>query len=230
MFKIFLMNILITGAGKGIGFELTRLLSVKHKVIAISRNIKPLQKLNTANISPISFDILSLNFSDLLIPFIKQHFQKIDIIINNAGVLINKPFETISPADYDLMFNTNVKAPYFMVQNLLPLLNPDSHIVNISSMGGFQGSAKFPGLSAYSASKGALSILSECLAEELKEKRISVNCLCLGAVQTEMLEQAFPGLNAPVSASDIAPYIADFALNAHKFINGKIIPVSLSTP
>ncbi len=224
------MNILITGAGKGIGFELAKNLSLNHKVIALSRNIKPLLNIGSENIFPFSIDITQNNYTHSLLPFIKQNITKLDIIINNAGILINKPFKEISQNDFDLMFETNIKAPYFIIQNIMPLLNSGAHIVNISSMGGFQGSSKFPGLSAYSASKGALSILSECLAEELKENKISVNCLCLGAVQTEMFEQAFPGYQAPISASDIAAYIADFALNAHKFINGKVIPVSSNTP
>jgi NAD(P)-dependent dehydrogenase (short-subunit alcohol dehydrogenase family) len=103
-----------------------------------------------------------------------------------------------------------------------------SHILNISSMGGFQGSVKFPGLSYYSASKAALACLSECLALEFDELGIKVNCLALGSVQTEMLEEAFPGYKAPIDAKKIGEFIADFAINGNKFINGKIIPVALT--
>jgi len=85
-------------------------------------------------------------------------------------------------------------------------------------------------MSLYSASKGALAILTESLAEELKEQNIRVNALALGAVQTEMLEEAFPGYQAAVTAEEMADFITDFALKAHSYINGKIIPVSLSTP
>jgi NAD(P)-dependent dehydrogenase (short-subunit alcohol dehydrogenase family) len=105
-----------------------------------------------------------------------------------------------------------------------------SHIVNIGSMGGFQGSAKFAGLSAYSASKAALHNFTECLAEELKERKISVNCLALGSAQTEMLEKAFPGYESPVMAFEMGKYIADFALTGHKFFNGKVLPVAVTTP
>jgi NAD(P)-dependent dehydrogenase (short-subunit alcohol dehydrogenase family) len=97
-------------------------------------------------------------------------------------------------------------------------------------MGGFQGSAKFKGLSAYSSSKSALAGLTECLAEELKEKNIAVNCLAIGAVQTEMLNKAFPGYQAPLKANEMAAFISEFAVNGHKYFNGKIIPVSSSTP
>ena len=93
-----------------------------------------------------------------------------------------------------------------------------------------QGSAKFPGLTAYSSSKAAIAGLTECLAEELKDKNISVNCLAIGAVQTEMLEEAFPGYKAPLSPKQMAEYIFDFALKGHQYYNGKILPVSSSTP
>ena len=145
-------------------------------------------------------------------------------------MLINKPVKDLNPNDFGSIFKTNLKAPFFLIQSILPYFNKPAHIVNISSMGGFQGSAKFPGLSLYSASKGALAILSECLAEELKDNGISVNCLCLGAVQTEMFNAAFPGYNTPVKPESMAEFIANFSLNAHKFINGKIIPVSVTTP
>lgn len=223
------MNILITGAGKGIGLELAKFMSREHNVIAVSRNIEKLDKLDS-NISPIAFDVTKDSFSETLIPFLRKQIKNIDILINNAGVLINKPIKDFSPDDFGNTFKTNVKAPFFLIQSILPYFNKPAHIVNISSMGGFQGSVKFPGLSLYSASKGALAILSECLAEELKDEGISVNCLCLGAVQTEMFNAAFPGYNAPVKPESMAEFIANFSLNAHKFINGKIIPVSVTTP
>jgi NAD(P)-dependent dehydrogenase (short-subunit alcohol dehydrogenase family) len=109
-------------------------------------------------------------------------------------------------------------------------MSSGSHIVNISSMGGFQGSAKYKGLSYYSASKAALACLTECLATEFTEFGISVNCLALGAVQTEMLDEAFPGYKAPVDAKQMAEFISGFALTGHKFFNGKILPVALGNP
>jgi len=105
-----------------------------------------------------------------------------------------------------------------------------SHIVNISSMGGFQGSAKYAGLSYYSASKAALACLTECLANEFKEYGISMNCLALGSVQTEMFEEAFPGYKAPVDVKQMAEFISGFALTGHKFFNGKILPVAVGNP
>jgi NAD(P)-dependent dehydrogenase (short-subunit alcohol dehydrogenase family) len=97
-------------------------------------------------------------------------------------------------------------------------------------MGGVQGSLKFPGLSAYSSSKGAVITMTELWAEEFKETGPLFNVLALGAVQTEMLEEAFPGYQAPTTALEMATYIKDFSLTGNKLYNGKLLQVSSSTP
>ena len=97
-------------------------------------------------------------------------------------------------------------------------------------MGGIQGSLKFAGLSAYSSSKGAVITLSELLAEEYKERGISFNVLALGAVQTEMLAEAFPGYQANISATEMANYLFDFTLTGNKYFNGKVLQVTTSNP
>lgn len=229
------MNILITGASKGIGYEVCSNLleDSSNKVIAISRsseNLKNKEIFRNGRFTHLSLDLGVTGFTAKVIPAIGGFFPKIDIIINNAGLLINKPIADLSDKDFDNMFNVNVKSVFSLVRDMLPHLNPGAHIVNITSMGGFQGSSKFLGLSLYSSSKGALSILTEAMAEELKDKQISVNALALGAVQTEMLSNAFPGYKAPVTASEMAGFISNFALTGHKYFNGKILPVSLSTP
>jgi NAD(P)-dependent dehydrogenase (short-subunit alcohol dehydrogenase family) len=229
------MNIIITGAGKGIGFEVVKLFAKNKEdtVIAISRTIDNLQSISKSisTVIPIQFDLANFNnYQSDLLSEIKKHFTKIDILINNAGFLVNQPFQNITSAHFNQTFDINIKSPFFLCQTLLPLMHSETHIVNISSMGGFQGSAKFNGLSVYSASKGALTILTECMAEELKENGIKVNCLALGAVQTEMLLEAFPGYEAPLKPSEMAEFIVDFAINGSKYFNGKIIPVSINTP
>ncbi|MEI6576361.1 MAG: SDR family oxidoreductase [Bacteroidota bacterium] len=234
------MNIIITGAGRGIGFALCQefLKEPGHTIIAISRSLEALNAmsgsasyatLNMSTLIPFRFDLSMGAYSELK-AFVEMHFDKLDVLVNNAGQLINKPFEQLSVVDFDAMFDTNVKAVFRTTQILLPLMQPDTHIVNISSMGGYQGSAKFPGFSLYSASKGAVAVLTECLAEEFKEKGIKVNALALGSVQTEMLAEAFPGYAAPLLPAQMAVYIKDFALNGHKVFNGKVLPVALSTP
>jgi NAD(P)-dependent dehydrogenase (short-subunit alcohol dehydrogenase family) len=128
------------------------------------------------------------------------------------------------------MLAHNVMSHFKMIQATLAFMQSGSHIVNIGSMGGFQGSVKFPGLAAYSSSKAALHTLSECLAFELADTGIKINCLALGSAQTEMLEAAFPGYQSPVMAFEMGKYVADFARTGHKFFNGKVLPVAVTTP
>lgn len=234
------MNILITGASKGIGYEVAKKFALKpgNHVIVVSRNEQLLSNLvkdcklenPRTRIYPLVFDLENGDFEKGLFEPIRKEFPSIDIIINNAGLLINKPLLENTEADFDRMFNVNVKSIFKLTQTLMPFLFENCHIVNISSMGGFQGSAKFPGLALYSASKGALAILTEAMAEEFKDKKIKVNCLALGAVQTEMLAEAFPGYTASVNPIEMARLITDFAINGSTFFNGKILPVSISTP
>lgn len=233
------MNIIITGASSGIGFEtaLEFSLQKENKIVAIARSAEKLRKLleiarginPECTLFPVEFDIVNDDYA-ALIPFLKERLGHVDILINNAGSLINKPFIETTEVDLGEMLQSNVISHFRMIQNVLPLLQSGSHVVNIGSMGGFQGSVKFPGLSAYSASKAALHTLTECLAFELAETGIKVNCLALGSAQTEMLETAFPGYQSPVMAFEMGKYVADFAKTGSKFFNGKILPVAVSTP
>lgn len=234
------MNIVITGASSGVGFEAVLELTQNNDnhIVALARSEDKLQRLldiasslnPNCTLYPVKFDIVHDDYITGLIPFIESRMGTVDVLINNAGSLINKPFEELAQLDFADMLQSNLLGHVKMIQNLLPLMKPGTHILNIGSMGGFQGSIKFPGLAAYSASKAALHALTECLAFEFEERQIKVNCLALGSAQTEMLEKAFPDYESPVMAFEMGKYIADFALTGHKFFNGKILPVAVSTP
>ena len=223
-------NIVIIGASRGIGLSLTKQLSQNHNVLALSRQTDPLQSLNLQTLKAERFDLTAANTKQTLENLVKKHFDGVDILINNAGSLVNAPLLDLSEEDINQMYATNIIGIIKACQGIIPMMPEGSHIVNIGSMGGFQGSSKFSGLSVYSSSKAALASFTECLAEELKDKKISANCLALGAAQTEMLESAFPGYQAPMSGEKMAEYIAQFSLNGHQWINGKVLPISLSTP
>tara|TARA_R110002096_G_scaffold420640_3_gene625796 strand:+ start:12482 stop:13174 length:693 start_codon:yes stop_codon:yes gene_type:complete len=225
---------IITGASKGIGYQTAlSLLKKNHRVVAIARSADKLIRLQLESNSPNLITITAdLTLSDD-IESIKEKISQlapISGLINNAGVVLNKSFEETNIAEWRSVFEVNVFSSVQLTQSLLPYMAKESHILNISSMGGFQGSSKFAGLSAYSASKGALAILTECLSTELTSSKIAVNCLCLGAVQTEMLAEAFPGYEAPVKPEQMGEYISDFIVSGHQFFNGKILPVALNNP
>ena len=224
-------NVIITGSSRGIGFELVKLFNQNNfNVVALSRNTKPISNLKLKNVKSLYLDISSSESINKTTKLVTEGFKKVDILINNAGTLINKPFNETSFEDFQSIYNVNVFGVAELIRQLSPYFNKKSHVINISSIGGIGGSSKFPGLSAYSSSKGALNILTEMLAEEFKDNDVSFNTLALGAVQTEMLEEAFPGYKANISPSEMANFIYKFSIEGNNFFNGKIIPVSTTNP
>lgn len=233
------MNIIITGASRGIGYYAAINLADRcgNNILAIARSEEKLLELKnkieaehpSSNLDYLVFDFFKGDFDTLENEIIK-HFKQVDILINNAGSLVAKPFLEITSDDFDQSFSVNIKAAFRLSQIAVPIMKEGAHIVNVSSMGGVQGSVKFPGLSVYSASKGAISIFTESLAAELMEKGIKVNALAFGAVDTDMLRSAFPDFKAPLSAEEMGEYLAEFACSGAKYYNGKVLPVSVSTP
>ncbi len=229
------MNILITGGSGGIGLATAKVLAEEksNKVMIASRDIKKIEAILWSfpfkNVIPAKLDLSYTNkLDDNFLKFVNQHFNVLDILINNAGYLYNAPFEKLEENEMRLMMEINFFSPAKLIKILLPIMHRGSHIVNISSMGGFQGSTKFHGLSGYSASKSAIACLTESLAVEFSEYGIHVNCLAPGSVDTEMFRKAFPGKKASLSADEMGKFIAWFALNGHRFFNGKILPVAFS--
>lgn len=224
-------NVIITGTSRGIGFELAKQFAKnKHQVLAISRNTKSIQSLKNKNITALSVDISNTEDFKKVVEFVKNNWTKVDILVNNAGKLINKPFTELTSQDFLEVYQVNVFGLAELTKKMIPFLKKGSHVITVSSMGGIQGSVKFAGLAAYSSAKGAVITLSELLAEEYKEQQIAFNVLAIGAVQTEMLAEAFPEYQAPLSALEMAIYMYDFAMNGNKFYNGKVLQVSSSTP
>jgi len=223
-------NIIVTGTSRGIGLELALQLAAKgHHVLAISRSI-PQALLGNENISCLSVDLAHESDLQKVGDYLSSTWKQVDAIIHNAGSLLLKPFSETSQTDFESIYKVNVFGVANLTRIALPYLQKGSHVVTISSMGGIQGSLKFPGLAAYSSSKGAVITLSELLAEEYKEQGIAFNVLALGAVQTEMLAEAFPGYQAPISAAEMAKYIVDFTLTGNQYYNGKVLEVSSSNP
>jgi NAD(P)-dependent dehydrogenase (short-subunit alcohol dehydrogenase family) len=223
--------VIITGTSRGIGYELVKLFAkAGHKVLALSRNAQPINDLLLDNVTSFAFDLTKPEDFIWVEDFINTNWGKVDILINNAGKLNNKPFSETTTSDFERIYKTNVFGVAELIRYMVPYMKKDGHVVNISSMGGVQGSVKFSGLSAYSSSKGAVITLTELLAEEYKTTGPAFNVLALGSVQTEMLAEAFPGYKAPLTAKEMADYIFNFALNGNKYYNGKLLQVSNSTP
>jgi short-subunit dehydrogenase len=237
------MVVMITGASRGIGFELVRYFAgMKNiQVLALTRQKVRLHALLSETLDKTEFEhlhIIDFHAEEFLTKpeqyrvRLPKEIDHIDVLINNAAKLIKKSFVDTSASEAETLFRVNCIAPAMLIKAFIPLMKgyDTSHVVNIGSMGGFQGSKKFSGMAWYSASKSALACLTECLNEELHDSGIALNCLALGAVQTEMLAEAFPGYDAPVQPREMAEFIGSFALQGHKYLRGKVIPVALSNP
>lgn len=223
-------NIIITGTSRGIGYELAlQFADAGHNVLAISRKV-PQAFIESHNISCLGIDLASGNGIEQVKDFIESAWHKVDIIIHNAGALLLKPFADITADEFEYIYKVNVFGVAGLNRVVLPYMQQGAHVVTISSMGGVQGTVKFSGLSAYSSSKGAVITLSELLAEEYKEQGVAFNVLALGAVNTEMLQEAFPGYQAPLSPKQMSDYIFNFALTGNTYFNGKVLQVSSTTP
>jgi NAD(P)-dependent dehydrogenase (short-subunit alcohol dehydrogenase family) len=226
-------RIIVTGSSRGIGKETVRaLLELGHEVLAISRNCGLLGDLKGRHqyLSALELDFTEEAGLEEILAFVGDQWSSVDGLVHNAGVLLNKSFEETTVQDMMSVYRVNVFSVAELTRRLLPFFSRGAHVVGISSMGGIQGSMKFPGLAAYSSSKGALITLMELLAEEFKEKGLFFNTLALGAVQTEMLAEAFPGYQALVTAEKMGAYVAGFVLTGHELFNGKVLQVSNSTP
>ena len=224
-------NVIITGTSRGIGFELAQLFANQNfKVLALSRNSEKITALQHKNITSLAVDLTKSSDLQLVENYLKEQNETVSILINNAGALVSKPFSETNSNDFLKVYQVNVFAVAELTRITLPYLKAESHVVNISSMGGIQGSMKFAGLSAYSSSKGAVITLTELLAEEFREQKIAFNVLAIGAVQTEMLAEAFPDYKAPLQPNEMAAYIYEFATTGNKFYNGKVLQVSSTTP
>jgi len=236
------MVICLTGVTRGIGRSLALELAREgNELLLIARDREQLEGLSAecnekagSHVArPVVFDLSDADLTETELPKILYSYTHVvDVLVNNAGCLISKPFEQFTNSEARRIFELNFFSAAALIRGLLPMFSrsKDPHVVNISSMGGITGSVKFGGLSYYSASKAAVAVLTEVLAAELEERRIRVNAIAPGAVQTDMLESAFPGYKAPVTAGEMATFLRWFVEEGYRFFNGKVVPVSLSIP
>ena len=130
-------TVIITGTSRGIGFELVHLFAnAGYEVLALSRNAKPVSNLNFENITALSFDLSKSEDYDRVEAFVKKEWKQVDILINNAGTLLNKPFADTTFEDFQQVYNTNVFGVAELTRRTIPFMPSKGHVVTISSMGG----------------------------------------------------------------------------------------------
>lgn len=187
---------LVTGGGRGLGKNAALKLASKGIGILLTwnSNEKEAQKVvDEIRQSGGKAAALPLNVGDISTfpQFIKQvqktlqvqwQSDTFDYLLNNAGVGINAPYPAFTEAQFDQLLNIHFKGPFFLTQNLLPLMNQGGRILNVST-----GLARFalPGYSAYAAMKGAMEVLTRYQAKELGERGITANIIAPGAIETD---------------------------------------------
>lgn len=153
----------------------------------------------------------------------------VEILVNNAGAIHVADLVQAELADLRRVLDTNVVGTWLCSRALFRRLIPTGRrgaIVNLSSLGGLPGTAKFPGMSGYVASKFAIAGLTEQLAVEGKPHGIRVNCVAPGAVDTQMLRQAAPFLKTSTTPADVAELIAFLVDDARAAtLHGVVLPV-----
>lgn len=209
----------ITGAGSGIGRAIAVLLASEGADIALcgGNNIRNLDE-TIGLVNEAGGKVFSLpgnlgydKFIHTCMDKISDHFGGLDVLINNAGIALNTPFEETTPDQFDLIYKINVKAPFILCQKALPFLRKSDHaaIINISSVVGHKG---YPNQAAYAASKHAVLGFSKSLANEIYKENIRVHTICPGGVYTDMVKIARPDLSEEgmISPEEIAQIVLFF--------------------
>ena len=209
--------VVVTGASRGVGRQAALSLVREHgcTVLAVSRDAAALHTLQeecAGSAGALEIVVLDIAASDAAMRLLQAvGDRRVHALVHNAGAILRTELGSYGMEALELLFRINVLAPLLITQALAPMLggDPPGHVVHIGSMGGFQDSAKFAGLAAYSSSKAALACLAQCLAEEFREAGIRSNCLALGAVDTEMHAWPSPATRPGGCRSD-GGYVASF--------------------
>lgn len=221
--------VLITGGGSGIGAACAAEFHRRgRRVVIVGRTVVRLRETARAlgsadRVLALAGDAGDEAFARRAFSAARKRFGSVDVLVNNAAHLVKKSFLDTTAAEWDAVMRTNLRGPFLFSRELLRA--PGRIIVNIGSLGGVQGTQKFPGLSAYTTSKCGLTGLTAALAVEARALGVSVFCVAPGAVDTAMLRKAAPGLKAGAAPSDIAKIVADLAGTAGEFLSGAVIPL-----
>lgn len=230
---------LVTGGSRGIGQAIVEDLAHSGATVAFTylSNVEKANELETelATVSTVKgfqSDLSDISHLNELVTAIKDDFGKIDIVVNNAGIFASQPFEEVTESEFDQLFTTNVKGPFFLTQQLLPLIKNQGRIINLSS-----GSTRHhvPLTSVYAATKAALEQLTRLWSKELAPRGITVNSILPGYTATDwvayvpeeqkdwMANQA--ALARLGSAEDIAKAVLFLASDLGGWVTGQNIAV-----
>ena len=207
---------LITGGGRGIGAATAEVLARKGAQVIVASRTQTELTATVARIQADGLDAAALTLDvadeaavDAAFAKIAAEQGRLDMLVNNAAILLGGPFAEMAMADWDRLLAVNLRGAVLCARQAFRLMRErGGAIVNVSSLGGVPGTEKFPGYAAYTVSKFALTGLTEALAAEGREYSIRVNAVAPGAVDTTMLRQAAPHLRTRTGPADVAKVIA----------------------
>jgi NAD(P)-dependent dehydrogenase (short-subunit alcohol dehydrogenase family) len=241
---------LVTGGSRGLGKDMALNLAKKGLDVVLTFNSKKeeaeeevseIEKLGQKAVA-IQLNVADVDSFDLFFEKVKTALKstfdtdKIDFLINNAGVGLHESFSATTTTQFDDLVNIQFKGPFFLTQKALEVMNDEGGIVNISS-----GLTRFsfPGYSTYASMKGAMETLTKYQAKELGARKIRVNIVAPGAIETdfgggavrdnEQLNQLVASLTALGRAGlpdDIGSVVAFLCTDDAKWVNGQRIEVS----
>jgi NAD(P)-dependent dehydrogenase (short-subunit alcohol dehydrogenase family) len=222
---------IITGGTKGIGLSSAKLLHHKGFDICVcssdDKNIKAAKNELPETVLVLKCDVANNADVKRVFSETSKRFGSIDVLVNAAAIITNQSFESMTIADFDNVMNVNFKSCIYTIKQAFKYMHNGGSIINLSSLGGLPGYEKFSGFSAYSISKYAVAGLTEILSVEAKEKNIRINSIAPGAVNTDMLAKAAPGLKSKTEPHDIATiieFLSDESKSGH--ISGAVIPLN----
>ncbi|MEN6411604.1 MAG: SDR family NAD(P)-dependent oxidoreductase [Veillonellales bacterium] len=237
---------LITGGTSGIGLATARLLLQGGARVALIGSQKSKGRQALAELAEfgeqatyIQGDISRVTACRQAVDKTVEHYGKLDIVVNSAGIYLEKAITEVTPEEYERIMDVNVKGTYFICQAAVPALRKtQGSIINVSSDAGLNGNIL---CSAYCAAKGAVTIFTKALALELARYNVRVNCVCPGDIDTPLLKQQLamaPNRDACLKEmasvyplgrigrpEEIATVICFLASPAASFVTGSAWPV-----
>jgi uncharacterized protein len=197
---------LITGASSGIGLELARLFGEHHDLILTARREERLIELAGSMPAHCRVDVVPIDLAkpkgvEKLMARLRDAGRNVDVLVNNAGVLVSGPFQALSGGQMSNLLQLNVRALTELTHAVLPgmIERGRGRILNVASVAAFQ---PVPGMALYGATKAFVLSLTESLSEDLRGTGVTVTALCPGPTRTEMIE-GVKGLEM------VGPFIAD---------------------
>src|SRR4051794_913972 len=222
--------VVITGASSGLGGATARLLSAEGASVVLgARRVERIQSLadeltgSGGKALAVTTDVTVFDQVKRLVDAAVQTYGRIDVMLNNAGLMPHSPLERLKVEDWDRTIDVNIKGVLYGIAAALPHMKQRKagHVINVSSVAGHKVG---PGSAVYSATKHAVRVISEGLRQEVKSHNIRTTVISPGAVATELPSS----ITEPDVAENVRKFYQDFAIPAETF--ARMVAFAMSQP